>query len=127
MTRCPNIIDIDADRDMDPARAARLLAATSRDWSAAIWWSRWLDLQRAIATEPSQRQAAERVAAGVIEAAGARPMRSLSVGSVRDAITRSSHAIALPAAIAAILAIEDETSFIDAWSALAATAGVGPA
>lgn len=127
MTRCLTIDDIDADRDMDPARAARLLAATSRDWSAAIWWSRWLDLQRASETDPAPRHAAERVTAGVIEAVGARPMRSLSVGSIREAITRSSHAIALPAAIAAILAIEDETSFIDAWSALAATAGVGAA
>jgi hypothetical protein len=127
MTRCLTIDDNDADRDMGPVRAARLLAATSRDWSAAIWWSRWLDLQRASETDPAPRHAAERVTAGVIEAVGARPMRSLSVGSIREAITRSSHAIALPAAIAAILSLEAETSFIDAWSALAATAGVGAA
>jgi len=123
MTRCPTIDDATA----DPARAARLLAATTADETASIWWTRWLDLQHAIETEPSQRQAAERVAAGVIEAAGARPMRSLTVGSVREAITRSGHPIAVPAAITAILSLEDETSFIEAWSALAATAGGGPA
>jgi len=127
MTRCPTVVDIDADRDMDPARAARLLAATTGDETASIWWSRWLDLQRASETDPAPRHAAERVTAGVIEAVGTRPMRSLTVGSVRDAITRSGHAIAVPAAIAAILALEDGTSFIEAWCALAATAGVGPA
>lgn len=103
--------------------AESLLNPAWMDRFARDWWSRWLELQRAIELESSRLAAAERIVAVVERSLGNEPLRALSNkrlhGLIADEIPRE----LWPTPLSVILQQPDDRSFLLDWIALAQAAG----
>lgn len=106
--------------------AASLSDRARLEEPAEAWWACWLDLQRCLGLDQPRLLAAERLASAVQAGMGGEPLRELSVERLRAMIRGAITTEALPAPVAAILAMPGDAAFFGQWVALAQIVGVGP-
>ena len=105
--------------------AASLSDRARLEQPAEAWWACWLELQRGLGLDGARLLAAERLAHAVQAGMGGEPLRELSVERLRRLIGETIATEALPAPVAAILAMSGDAVFFERWMSLAHVAGVG--